>query len=77
MERKGIEYVNNEDKIIIISEYKEGKIWNSIGKKNENLEFELKEGNGKLKEYNNEGKLIFEGKYKNGQRWAGKGKEYI
>ena len=42
---------------------------------NGNIIYELKNGNGKVKEYYHN-KLIFEGEYLNGQRWNGKGKEY-
>ena len=37
--------------------------------------FEIKNGNGKGKEYNCDGKLEYEGEYINGER-NGKGKEY-
>ena len=37
--------------------------------------YELKKGNGYIKEYNNKGELKFEGEYLNGER-NGKGKEY-
>ena len=40
------------------------------------IDFEIKNGKGKIKEYNeNNGKLEFEGEYLNGER-NGKGKEY-
>ena len=39
----------------------------------ENLEFQIKNGNGKVKRYNQDNKLIFEGEYINGEK---KGKEY-
>ena len=57
-------------------EFLEGKIWN--GKeynKAGNIEFEIKNGKGFIKEYNYYGKLGFEGEYLNGKR-NGKGKEY-
>ena len=58
-------------------EYKEGKIWNGKGYDiNGKLEFEVKDGNGKGKEYQIcSGNIIFEGEYLNGIR-NGKGKEY-
>ena len=49
----------------------EGKGYNIDGK----LEFELKKGNGKVKEYDYYGKLKFEGEYLNGKR-SKKGKEF-
>ena len=57
-------------------EYLEGKKWNGKGyDKNENVIYELINGNGKIKEYNYDGELEFEGEYLNGKR-NGKGKEY-
>ena len=57
-------------------EYLNGKKWNVKGYNNDGkVDYELKEGNGKGKEYNYDGKLIFEGEYLNGKR-NGKGKEY-
>ena len=57
-------------------EYLNGKKWNGKGyNKNDNREFEIKDGKGEIKEYDYNGKLIFEGEYKNGVR-HGKGKEY-
>ena len=47
-----------------------GKGYNADG----NIEFEIKNGVGRIKEYYN-GELIFEGDYLNGER-NGKGKEY-
>ena len=38
-------------------------------------DFQIREGNGKIKEYNYDDILIFEGEYINGER-NGKGKEY-
>ena len=43
-----------------------GKIFNYYG----NEVYEIKEGNGKWKEYNNNRKLLFEGEYLNGKRKA-------
>ena len=52
------------------------KIWNGKGyNNNDNIEFEINEGKGYIKEYNYYGKLEFEGEYLNGER-NGKGKEY-
>ena len=39
------------------------------------MEFEVKNGKGKINEYYYNGKLVFEGEYINGER-NGKGKEY-
>ena len=39
------------------------------------MDFQIKDGNGKGKEYNNNGILEFEGEYIKGER-KGKGKEY-
>ena len=51
-----------------------GKGYDKNGK-NGNIVFELKNGNGYVKQYDYEGDLIFEGEYLNGLRY-GKGKEY-
>ena len=48
-----------------------GKMYNIDGR----LDFELYNGNGKIKLYDEIGNLIFEGEYLNGQK-SGKGKEY-
>ena len=57
-------------------EYLNGQKWNGKGFNiNGNIEFEIKNGQGYIKEYNKYGKLKFEGEYSNGQR-SGKGKEY-
>ena len=47
-----------------------------IFNKKGNIEFEIKNGNGKGKEYYDGSKLMFEGEYSNGFR-NGKGKEYF
>ena len=54
------------------------KRWNGKGyNKNSIIDFKIKEGNGKGKEYYYDDKLEFEGEYVNGE-WNGKrkGKEY-
>ena len=57
-------------------EYLYNKKWNGKGyDENNNILYELKNGNGNVKEYYNNGELIFEGEYLNGKR-NGKGKEY-
>ena len=54
----------------------DGKRWNGKFYNNDgNAEFELKDGNGKGKEYNFFGNLIFEGEYKGGEM-DGFGKEF-
>ena len=42
----------------------------------QNIEYEIKDGKGHIKEYGNNGELEFEGEYLNGIR-NGKGKEYV
>ena len=57
-------------------EYLYNQKWNGKGyDENGNIVYELKNGNGKVKEYYDNGKLYFEGKYLNGKR-NGKGKKY-
>ena len=57
--------------------YKDGKRWTGKGYNDKGIEeYELKDGNGKCKEYNFcTNKLEYEGEYLNGER-NGKGKEY-
>jgi len=50
----------------------DGKGYDKKGK----IIYELKNGNGTVKEYDYRGNLIFKGEYKNGRRWNGIGKEY-
>ena len=53
------------------------KKWKGKGyDENNNIIYELNNGNGKCREYNN-GSLMFEGEYLNGERFNGKGKEYF
>ena len=59
---KGKEYYG--DKLIFEGEYLKGKKWN--GKGYNNLELDLKNGNGKFKFYYEHGKINYEGKYING-----------
>ena len=57
-------------------EYLNRKRWNGKGYAlNGNIEFEIKDGKGNIKEYNISGDLLFEGEYLNGER-NGNGKEY-
>ena len=68
-------YFKNE-KIKFEFEYLDGIKWNGKLHNLENNEFfELKDGQGFIKEYNYEGVLIFEGEYFLGEK-IGKGKEY-
>ena len=60
-----------EGEFLLYKKYN-GKGFDEIG----NIIYELKNGNGKVKEYNYKGKLIFEGEYLNAKR-NGKGKEYF
>ena len=85
---KGKEYYNNCVKHIYVNqkieiklkyegEYINGKKWTGKGydfyKK---LAYEIKNGNGFIKEYHDNGKLKYEGNYLNGDK-NGKGKEYF
>ena len=68
MKRKGKEYYVN-DKIKFEGEYHNGKRWNGIGYDIKgNKVYELKDGNGFVKEYDDQGKIIFIGKYLNGEK---------
>ena len=55
-------------------EYKEGKIWNGKGYDiNGKLEFEVKNGNGKVKEYKKRWKIvIWRWIFKRGKKWKWK-----
>ena len=56
--------------------YNNGKKWNGIGYDiKANKVYEIKNGEGYIKEYNDDGELILETEYLNGKR-NGKGKEY-
>ena len=71
---KGISYYYN-DKIRFEGEYKNGKIWNGKGYEIKgDIAFEIKGGEGHVKEYNEFGYLEYEGEYSKGIR-IGKGKE--
>jgi len=72
---KGIEYIGK--RIEYIGEYLFAVKWNGKGyDANNNIIYELKNGNGKVIEYNNyNGDLLFEGEYLNGKK-QGYGKEY-
>ena len=72
--RKGKEYVNN--KLEFEGEYLFNKKWNGKGyDDNENIIYELINGNGKVIEYDSRGNKEFEGNYLNGKR-EGSGREY-
>ena len=71
------EYYGNSGKLKFEGEFLNGKRWN--GKLYDfkgNEEYEIKNGNGYLKEYDYSSRLIFEGEYLNGER-NGKGKESL
>ena len=71
---KGIEYYSDGNKLFE-GEYLNGLKWEGKGYGPFNkIVYELKNGNGLMKEYYNN-KLAFEGKYKNGKK-NGLGKEY-
>ena len=73
---KGKEYSHDGHKIKFEGEYKNGLRWNGKGYDNNNkVVYELKNGNGYVKEYNDKGILVLEVEYLNGKR-NGKGKEY-
>ena len=70
----GQEYQNIH--LIFEGEYKNGKKWNGKGYDlDNNIAYDLKEGNGLVKEYNENGLLSFEGEYLNGEK-NGRAKEY-
>ena len=60
--------------LLFEGEYLKGKRWNGKGYYNNKIAYELKNGNGIIKEFD-EHDIMFEGEYKNGER-NGKGKEY-
>ena len=71
---KGKNYLN--EKLVYEGKFVFNKIWNGKGyDENDNVIYELINGNGKVKEFDDNGKLFFEGEYLNGKR-NGKGKEY-
>ena len=73
---KGKCYLNG--KLEFEGEFRYNKKWNGKGyDENDNIIYELINGNGKVKEYYNNGELIFEGEYLNGKRWNGKAKEFF
>ena len=72
---KGKELFNNGN-LKFEGEYLNGKRWKGKGYNYDGKEeFEIKNGEGFIKEYDDIGKLLFEGDYLNGER-NGKGKEY-
>ena len=68
---KGLEfYLNNKTKFE--GEYLNGLKWNGIEYGIYDLEiYEIKNGNGFIREYDYNGNIIFEGEYLNGRRWNG------
>ena len=72
---KGKEY-HKIGKLDFEGEYLFNKKWNGKGyDENGNIIYELKHGNGKVKEYDDNDRLIFEGQYIEGKRF-GKWKKY-
>ena len=72
---RGREYFDNL-RLKFEGDYLNGIIWNGKGYDYQGIEvFEIKNGNGYLKEFTYKGNLIFEGEYLNGIR-NGIGKEY-
>ena len=70
----GREYI--QGKLVYEGEYMYGKKWNGKGyDENGNINYELNNGNGKVKEYYESGKLEFEGQLVDGKK-NGEGKEY-
>ena len=63
-------YYSKDMHIIVIfeGEFKNGIKWNGKGyNENNEIEYEIKNGTGKIKEYIN-GRLLYEGEYKNGKK---------
>ena len=72
--KKGIEYVKGIKEYE--GEYLLNKKWNGIGyDENENISYQIKNGNGKVKEYFPNRNIMYEGEYKKGKK-EGKGTEY-
>ena len=73
--RKGKEY-NREGKLEFEGEYLQDKRWNGKGyDRNNNISYELKNGQGYVKDFNSNENIIFEGELINGEK-NGKAKEY-
>ena len=73
---KGKEFVH--ERLEFEGEYLFNKKWNGKGYDGAgNIIYELKNGNGKVKEYNNYGDLEFEGECLNGIKWNGKGHRFL
>ena len=74
---KGKEYYKCKNKKIKFEGlFLNGKKWDGIGfDMHDNIQYELNDGKGYIKEYNENNTLIFEGEYVNGEK-NGKGKEY-
>ena len=68
---KGKEFIKGN--IIYEGEYLFNKKWTGkIYDKKRNISYEIKNGNGIIKEYNKEYQLIYEGEYLDGKKWNGK-----
>ena len=73
---KGKQYFIGNGRVKFEGEFLNEKIWSGKGYNiNGKLEYELKDGQGKIKEYFYNDTLRYEGEYLNGER-NGKGKEY-
>ena len=71
---KGKFYIN--EKLEYEGEFLFNRKWNGKGyDENGNVIYELKNGNGKVKEYYDNGNIKFKGEYLNGKQ-NGEGKEY-
>ena len=72
---EGKEY-GDQGQLIFEGEFKDNKKWNGKGYDiSNNVIYELKNGNGQIKEFQKKDILVFEGQHINGER-NGKGKEY-
>ena len=73
---KGKEYYRFSGKLEFEGEYLNRKKWNGKGYgRNNNIEYELKNGKGLMKEYDEDDEVKYEGEYLNGEK-NGKGKKY-
>ena len=73
---QGKDYCNVGNKISYEGEFRNDKKWEGKGFNiNGDIEYIIKKGSGKVKEYNEEGQLVLEGEYVKGEK-NGKIKEY-
>ena len=67
---------DSKKRLISAGKYFNSKFWDGFGyDTHDNIVYEIKNGNGYIKEYSMKGKLKFEVEYRNGNQ-NGKGKEY-